>query len=144
MALLDIFKKKSAKGGSPPKADAPLEHASGGKPTKVHEAKPSAVPSKPKKISGLAYKILKKPRVTEKAADLTAKNQYIFEVFSESNKNQIKRAVEDVYGVDVVKVNIINTHPKRRRLGRIEGWSSGYKKAIVKIKKGQKIEVLPR
>ena len=82
--------------------------------------------------------------MTEKATDLTSKNQYIFKVFPGSNKNQVKKAVEDVYGVDVINVNIVNIPKKRRRLGRIEGWRRGYKKAIVRIKEGQKIEVLPR
>ena len=126
MALLDIFKKKKQK------------HVS----TKVPTGTP--VPSKPKKISGQAYGVIKRPHVTEKATDSTLKDQYIFEVFSGSNKNQVKKAIEDIYGVDVVSVNIVNIPRKRKRLGRIEGWSGGYKKAIVRIKEGQKIEVLPR
>ena len=128
MALLDIFKKRK-----PPKKE-------------IHEVKPAALPAvpKPKKILGQAYRILSKPHVTEKAADLTSKNQYIFDVFPKSNKNQVKKAVEDVYGVSVVSVNIVNIPRKRRRLGRVEGWRKGYKKAIVRIKEGQKIEVLPR
>ena len=126
MALLDIFKKKKQKPVS----------------TKVPTGTP--VPSKPKKISGQAYGVLKRPHVTEKATDSTLKDQYIFEVFSGSNKNQVKKAIEDIYGVDVVSVNIVNIPRKRKRLGRIEGWSGGYKKAIVRIKEGQKIEVLPR
>lgn len=132
MALLDIFKKKK-----------PIRQVQG---KEVHDVKPAVVPavSRPKKILGQAYRILRKPHVTEKASDLTLKNQYIFEVFPGSNKNQIKKAVEDVYGVNVAGVHIINIHPKRRRLGRTEGWSSGYKKAIVKVREGQKIEVLPR
>src|SRR3989344_1926117 len=112
MALLDIFKKKKQKPVS----------------TKVPTGTP--VPSKPKKISGQAYGVLKRPHVTEKATDSTLKDQYIFEVFSGSNKNQVKKAIEDIYGVDVVSVNIVNIPRKRKRLGRIEGWSGGYKKAI--------------
>lgn len=134
MALLNIFKKKKPR-------KVPSE------PRGKEEKKPvpvAAAPPKLKKISGQAYGILKKPRVTEKATDLTSKNQYIFEVFPESNKGQIEKAVEDIYGVDVVSVKIINIHRKKRRLGKIEGWKSGYKKAIVRIKEGQKIEVLPR
>lgn len=133
MAILDIFKKK-------PVRQAPVSaKAAAGK----QEAKPF-VPPKPKKILGQAYRVLKKPHVTEKATDLTSKNQYIFEVFRDVNKNQIKKAVEDVYGVDVESVRVINIARKKRRLGRIEGWRQGYKKAVVKIKEGQKIEVLPR
>lgn len=136
MALLNIFKNKPRKSR---KEESRMQ------PNK-EEKKPASVVStpKPKKISGQAYSILKKPHVTEKATDLTAKNQYVFEVFENSNKNQVKKAVEDVYGVDVDDVRIINIAGKRRRLGRIQGFRQGYKKAIVSIKEGQKIEVLPR
>jgi len=91
-----------------------------------------------------AYKILKTPQVTEKATDLVKKNQYVFKVYSRTNKNEVKKAIESVYGVDVISVRVINVPAKRRRLGRQRGWRKGYKKAIVKIKEGQKIEVLPR
>ena len=89
-------------------------------------------------------KILKSPHVTEKATDLTKKNQYIFKVYPDANKTEIKKAIENLYGVDVLEVKIISIPRKRRRLGRISGWRKGYKKAIVKIKEGQKIEVMPR
>ena len=133
MALLDIFKKKQK----------PIRQVPKEKPQKIEKIQGASV-LKPKKILGQAYKVLRKPHVTEKATDLTAINQYVFEVFPGVNKNQVKKAVEDVYGIDVVGVRIINIPRKRRRLGRIEGWQGAYKKAIVKIKKGQKIEVLPR
>ena len=129
MALLNIFKKKS--GDEKPKAQG---------------VKPSveSVAPKFKKILGQAHRAIRGPHVTEKATDLTSKNQYVFEVFHDSNKNMVKKAVEDVYGVDVTDVNVVNIPRKRRRLGGREGWKGGYKKAIVKIKEGQKIEVLPR
>ncbi len=98
---------------------------------------------KEKKI-GLAWHILKKAHITEKATDAAAKNKYIFNVYPEANKNQIKKSVEDIYGVNVVSVNIVNIPAKKRRLGRSQGWKSGYKKAIVKIKAGQEIELMPR
>ncbi len=88
--------------------------------------------------------ILKTPHITEKSTDLVGKNQYVFKVWPKANKIEIKKAIEDLYGVDVLDVKIIKVPPKRRRLGRISGWRKGYKKAIVKIKEGQKIEVLPR
>ncbi|OGZ17769.1 MAG: 50S ribosomal protein L23 [Candidatus Nealsonbacteria bacterium RBG_13_36_15] len=90
------------------------------------------------------YNVLKTPHITEKATDLTKENKYIFKVFPRTNKKEIKRAIEGLYNVDVVSVRIINIPPKRRRLGRTLGWRKGYKKAIIKIKEGQKIEVLPR
>jgi len=90
------------------------------------------------------FKILIEPHVTEKTTDLVKKNQYVFEVYPRANKMEIKKAIENLYGIDVLDVKIINVPRKRRRLGRISGWKKGYKKAIVKIKEGQKIEVLPR
>ena len=96
-----------------------------------------------KKMAGV-YCILKSPHVTEKVTDLTKENQYVFKVYPETHKTEIKKAIENLYGVDVLDVKIINVPRKRRRLGRISGWRKGYKKAIIKIKEGQKIEVLPR
>ena len=103
------------------------------------------VPKRERKtVIGEAYKILKTPQVTEKATDLVKKNQYVFKVYSRANKVEIEKAIENLYGVDVLGVKIINLPPKKRRLGKIRGWRKGYKKAIVRIKEGQKIEVLPR
>ena len=90
------------------------------------------------------FKILIEPHITEKTTDLEKKNQYVFKVFPKANKTEIKKAIEDLYKVEVLNIKIINVPKKRRRLGRISGWKKGYKKAIVKIKEGQKIEVLPR
>lgn len=84
------------------------------------------------------------PHVTEKATKLAEKNQYIFKVASKANKNEVKKAVEDLYKVKVLDVKIINVPAKRRQVGRISGWKKGYKKAIVKIKEGQKIEIFPK
>lgn len=89
-------------------------------------------------------KILIAPHITEKATELAKENQYVFKVYPEANKTEIKKAIENLYGVDVLDVKIIKIPKKRRRLGRISGWRKGYKKAIVKIKEGQKIEVMPR
>ena len=112
------------------------------KPLEAVEVRPPQ--AKREKVIGEAYRILKTPHVTEKATDLVKKNQYVFKVYSRANKVEIKKAIEDLYGVDVLGVKVINLPPKRRRLGKIMGWRKGYKKAIVKIKEGQKIEVLPR
>jgi len=90
------------------------------------------------------YQILKAPHITEKTTNLAEKNQYVFKVWGKANKNEIKKAIENLYKVKVMDVKIINVPAKRRRLGRISGWRKGYKKAIVRLKEGQKIEVLPR
>jgi len=128
MGLLDIFKKKKKE-----------------KPTEVKKEEPVEVKPQPRKsVVGEAYRVLKTPHVTEKATDLTKKNQYLFKIWPGANKVEVKKAIKDLYGVDVLSVKIINVPSKRRRLGRISGWRKGYKKAIVRIKEGQKIEVLPR
>ena len=111
------------------------------KPKRVEEKKTE---EKKQVRFGQSYKILKGLHVTEKAGDLTEKNQYVFRIFPRANKIGVKKAIENTYGVDVVSVKIINVSEKKRRLGKIQGTRPGYKKAIVKIKKGQKIEVLPR
>ncbi len=89
-----------------------------------------------------AFKILKEPHISEKSTELAKENKYIFKVFPKANKKQIKKAIENVYNVSVLKVGIVNIPSKKRRLGVIEGKKGGYKKAIVKIKKGQTIELL--
>jgi len=96
------------------------------------------------KKTGRAFGILKSFHVTEKATDLSKNDQYVFEVFPKANKPEIKKAIEEIFDVDVISVNIVKTPSKRRRLGRTFGWRKGHKKAIVKIKKGQKIDILPK
>lgn len=100
----------------------------------------------PKKSKGKAepWVVLKIPHVSEKATNLINNRQYVFEIWPRANKTEVKKAVESVYDTDVVSVKIVKTPPKKRRLGRIEGIVSGRKKAIVKLKEGQSIEVLPR
>lgn len=96
------------------------------------------------KKAGEFWQVLRAPHITEKAAESAEKNKYIFKIFPDVNKTQVKKAVESIYGVEVISVNTIKAPAKRRRLGRFQGWKAGYKKAVVKIKEGQKIEVLPR
>lgn len=85
-------------------------------------------------------KVLKGPIVTEKSRLDQARGLYTFAVGEETNKNQIKKAIEDVFGVDVLRVRTVNLKGKKRRQGRYTYKTSGSKKAIVQIKPGQKIE----
>lgn len=144
MSLFDFFKRKK----EPKKETKKGKKVSAVKTAKKikEEQKPIIEPTlvPKKKIPGSAYGILVAPHITEKATDLAEKNKYIFKVYKRTNKAEIKRAIENIYGVNVVKVNIVNIKSKERRLGRQVGWKKGYKKAIVKIREGQKIEVLPR
>ena len=95
-----------------------------------------------------AYQVIKEPHITEKATDLIEQNKYVFKVFQKANKVEIKKAVKALYGAEVEKVNMIHTAPKKRRVGRHQGWrkglKKGYKKAVVTLKQGEKIEILPR
>ncbi len=97
-----------------------------------------------KQVSKIAYRILSSPHITEKATDLSEKNKYIFKVSHKANKIEIKKAIKDVYGVNVIDVKIINVHRKKRKLGKQTGWKKGYKKAIIRVEEGQKIELLSR
>jgi len=85
--------------------------------------------------------ILIQPILTEKSTVLAEKNQYTFKVVRSANKKEIEKAVERNYKVNVVSVKIISVPRKKRKLGRTPGWRKGFKKAIVRIEKGQKIEL---
>ncbi len=106
--------------------------------------KPRVIKKQKKTSESIIYRVLKSPHITEKASDLAEKNQYVFKVYPATNKIEIKRAIEQLYSVDVLKVRVIKVPRKQRRVGRTIGWRKGYKKAIVKIREGQKIEVVPR
>lgn len=148
MAFKNIFKREK-KGSSFPKAKESKEKAAEAKDAGKKEAeKPKIAEPVYKKeraaVLGMAYRILKTPHITEKASDLAERNYYAFNVYPSANKTEIKKALEDIYGVDVISVNIIKVPPKKRRRGKTIGFKKGYKKAIVKIKEGQKIEIMPR
>lgn len=140
MALLDIFKKN--------KEELPKKKPVK-KTVKAVSKETGEVVAKPKKSTKIlkysSFNVLKEPCITEKATDLEKEDKYVFRVFPKSNKKEVKKAIESLYKVDVVNVRIINIPPKKRRAGRrTEGWRKGYKKAVVRIKNGQKIEMLSR
>ena len=88
-----------------------------------------------------SYNIVKEPHISEKATYMADDDKYVFKVYSNANKPEIKKAVEGIYGVNVLAVNVIRIPKKKRRLGRTEGFRKAYSKAIVTIKEGQKIEI---
>jgi len=88
------------------------------------------------------YKIIQKPLLTEKSTRLREQNKYVFVVDRQSNKIEIKKAVETMFRVNVVKVNTANMPGKTKRLGLHMGKRSDWKKAYVWLKKGEKIEAL--
>ncbi|MEW6558029.1 MAG: 50S ribosomal protein L23 [Elusimicrobiota bacterium] len=90
-----------------------------------------------------AFNIIKRPIITEKATNLKEKeNKYEFIVAKNANKYQIKKAVEQLFNVDVEKVHTAVYTGKLRRVGRYSGYRPEYKKAVVKVKKGQTIKLV--
>ncbi|OGS37131.1 MAG: 50S ribosomal protein L23 [Elusimicrobia bacterium RIFOXYB2_FULL_49_7] len=88
-------------------------------------------------------KIIKKPLITEKSTLLREKeNKYLFMVEKTSTKGQIKQAVEELFKVKVEDVHTSIVPGKQRRLGAHSGFRSDWKKAIVKVKKGQEIKMV--
>ena len=92
-----------------------------------------------KKISHINS--VRNPIITEKATVLSEQNKTVFNVHKGANKKSIKENIEKLFKVNVVKVNIINTKTKKKiKQGKLSR-KSGYKKAIVTLKKGQSIDL---
>jgi len=148
MPLFDFFKRKPKKEEKKSVIPSRKVEEKPALPKKIPEKAKLEKQEKTLKIAKKkaieTYRLLKSPHVTEKGTDLAEKNQYVFQVWPQANKTQIKKAIESLYGVDVVSVRVVKTPAKKRRIGRISGWRPGFKKAIIRIKEGQKIEVLPR
>lgn len=85
--------------------------------------------------------ILRKPVVTEKSTSLLQDNKYTFLVDPRANKTEIKQAVEKIFKVKVEKVNTMRVKGKFKRVRNILGKTPDRKKAIVKLKEGDKIEI---
>lgn len=96
-------------------------------------------PKPSKENTGNAYKVLTRLIVSEKSYKLAGLSKYIFRVNPSANKLEIRKAVEKVYDVKVMRINIIRTPGKRKTSGRISGRTSDFKKAIVTLKAGQQI-----
>ena len=87
------------------------------------------------------WEIIKGPIITEKSNDLLEnENKYTFKVALDANKVEIKQAIEAIYKVKVLDINTVRVLPKRRRVGKYEGYRPAYKKAIVKLAKDEKID----
>lgn len=79
------------------------------------------------------------PIITEKSALLEQEGKYVFKVDTRANKVQIKQAIEKIFNVKVLSVNTLNSHPKKKRVGKYTGMTNKYKKAVVKLEKGSTI-----
>ena len=91
-----------------------------------------------------AAEIILRPVISEKSMDETQRGKYTFRVHNDANKLMVKQAIEELFKVNVETVNVSTTKAKEksrnRRRGRVEGWTSPWKKAVVTLASGQKIE----
>jgi large subunit ribosomal protein L23 len=87
------------------------------------------------------YEVLRFPLITEKTTLLQSQGKYAFEVAREANKQQVREAVEAAFEVKVAKVNMMTVPGKQHRVGRRQVLSPSWKKAIVTLKSGDKIEL---
>ena len=88
-----------------------------------------------------ARDIIIRPIITEHSYDLIEMNKYTFEVARDANKIEIAKAIEELFGVTVKKVNTLNVNPKKKRVRYIAGYTRSWKKAIVTIAPGETIEI---
>ena len=84
---------------------------------------------------------IRNPIITEKATILSEQNKTVFKVHDKASKKTIKKSIEKLFKVNVVKVNVINRKAKLKMKQGKKSFKSGYKKAIVTLKKGQSIDL---
>src|ERR1041385_2004082 len=110
MALLDRFKKKEESKKRAPKEENVLEM--------VQEPAKNSEPVALKENTGMAHRVLHRYHLSEKTNQFSSTGRYVFKVAKSANKIEVKKAVEKVYDVHVVSVNIVNVLGKNRRQGR--------------------------
>lgn len=155
MGIFDTFKsKKSAKTPETKKHAAPAKQAKSevkeetvltpdGKLTTVAKRadSKSKAPKVKKEDTGQAYHVLIRAHITEKASYLAGANQYVFDVEPHANKIEITKAIHKLYGVTPVKVTVMNVRGKDVKYGRSQGRTKGWRKAMVSLPAGQKIQI---
>lgn len=94
-----------------------------------------------KQIATHAGRVIISPYITEKTSRSAEKNTYVFIVARETTKNEIIKAIQSMFKVHVTKVNVLNMPGKKVRMGRYEGRTPGFKKAMITIKEGEKIDI---
>jgi len=157
MSILDKFKKKFEKKQSKTvpekvarvKTDAKSsgdsavlkEKAGKDKALAKDKQKVASAKAEVKDKTGSASQVILRPLQTEKVTDQMTWGQYTFEVATGTNKSEIKKAIKAIYNVEPARVNIVNLRGKAVRFGRIWSKRKNWKKAIVTLKPGDKIEV---
>ncbi len=138
-----FFRKKYKEEKSDKKADVSTENF--GVSDKSDEKAKKSKAEKEKKLSDsilrVSEDIIWQPWITEKAHAAMTENKYVFKVKKNCSKNMIANAIEKMYGVKVIAVNVVNVPAKKRMYGRYEGLKSGYRKAVVTLREGDKIEL---
>ncbi|EUJ40828.1 50S ribosomal protein L23 [Brochothrix campestris] len=85
-----------------------------------------------------ARDIIKRPVITEQSMTFVEENKYVFEVDVKANKVAVKKAMEEIFGVKVAKVNVLNYKAKFKRMGKYAGYTNKRRKAIVTLAEGSK------
>ena len=85
--------------------------------------------------------VLIAPVVSEKSYRLIEERKYSFRVHPDAHKTQVRQAVEELFGVKVVAVNISQVQPKPKRRGMVRGTKQGWKKAVVQLREGDEIQI---
>jgi len=91
------------------------------------------------------FNVLKKPILTEKATDLRDRHNHIaFEIDPRANKRMVAEAIEKIFNVKVTGVRIMNTPGKPKKIGKFSGIRAGFKKALISLKDGDKVDIFER
>jgi len=140
MALLDIFKKNKKQ----LRAEETIKRRKGALKQTENAPKPVLKESKGGKKEGnseLASAAIISPYITEKSAVYSERHCYTFKVIPSANKIILKKAIKELYGFDTVKIRIVNIPSKTRFSRGKTGVKSGYKKAMIYLKEGDKIDL---
>ena len=86
------------------------------------------------------YEVIRRPLVTEKSTRLSGQNKYVFEVDKKASKDHVRLAVEKVFNVGVISVNVIKVPGEAKKMGKRQVMVPAWKKAIVTLKEGDKIQ----
>ncbi|MDR0853153.1 MAG: 50S ribosomal protein L23 [Clostridiales Family XIII bacterium] len=85
-----------------------------------------------------AYDVIIKPVISERSMDDAQNRKYTFKVATDANKTEVKHALEEIFGIEVAKVNIMNVPGKMKKMGRTSGMTAATKKAIVTLTENSK------
>ncbi len=86
-------------------------------------------------------RVIKSPLITEKTNLLKENDKYVFKVSDDASKSEIIKAIKELYKVKINNINVLKTFGKKIRRGKVISWKPGYKKAIVTLAKGEKINI---